>query len=368
MNCVLPFIRSEYPLVLEWLTFVRDFCQPRQHSLYLLPFKGINLDHGSAIPTAKSAFKEVNLIQDMHGVISDWKTEDQWRDARGPNWMFRQAADHFALIRQGPWLFLEPDCWPVTPDAFDLVEAEYDLVARPSGKIFMGTIINQPTMPEIPRRLNGIAVYPENTPFHGHTLCQMQMYNQTGKEVAFDIAGANEVVPKSHDSKLFQHVHFARGGLEPPVFPLDKHLIRPETAFFHRCKDRSLSRMLLSGLKRKGVEADAAGAVEDADRVQPPISRKPLSGGVEDGDMRKRPTCQTGSSAPTAPDFSKLLEEYEQSGGLTPRKRAPRKMKRKKRTLSPEHRAKLIANIAKAREAKSKCQNPPSSPSEETGT
>jgi len=226
-------------------------------------------------------------------------------------------------------------------------------------------------------------------------------------------------------------------------------LIRPETAFFHRCKDGSLSRMLLSGLKRKGVEADVAGAVEGADHVQPPISRKPfpavhvlaepertpqksapstderegearestqegspppvspetdsrggreipLSGGVEsrhadgegqhlsntDPSMRKQvgennspPKTATAevkvgseSSASPAQNFSKLLEEYEQSGGLTPRKRAPRKMKRKKRTLSPEHRAKLIANIAKAREAKSKCQNPPSSPSEETGT
>jgi len=139
--------------------------------------------------------------------------------------------------------------------------------------------------------------------------------------------------------------------------------------------------MLLSGLKRKGVEADVAGAVEDADRVQPPISsEKVLSSGVESRHApevaspyvpetkRALRSQDSGSSAPPTQDFSKLLEDYEQSGGLTPRKRAPRKMKRKKRTLSPEHRAKLIANIAKAREAKSKCQNPPSSPSEETGT
>ncbi len=241
MNVVLPFSLYDYDQAVDWIEWVAEFCGIQErHVLWLLPFKGMNSSRTTE--AAKKAFKFVHEIQDAEGITSDWKSDDQFRDARGPNSMFRQAAWHFYLQKKGAWLFCEPDCIPTKPDAFDLIEKEY----QSCGKDFMGAYVNINGR----ERMNGSGVYPDNAVQLAPSLVKALEY-PNGSEVAFDMAGAMEVMNQVHFSKLFQHVYWAREN-QAPTFPGDRHLLEPETAFFHRNKDGTLIDMLRGELMAGG--------------------------------------------------------------------------------------------------------------------
>lgn len=272
------------------------------------------MDYSDALITASTAFGECIVIPDHEGKKSNWKTGGNWRDATGPNSLFRIAAYHFQYAKNGPWFFCEPDCIPIKKDAFDLVWNEYLAVAKP----FMGTIVEMPGWNErIPRRMNGVAIYAENAVMHAPSLLRPTEF-EPGKELAFDIAGANEVVLKAHDSKLFQHIAEMNGEL--PTFPKHQFLIKPEVAFFHRCKDGSLIRMLAAG-------GNGASGIETAPGVRE----------------------NTGSQRITLSEFKKRLRESEME--LEPRKRPRTRRRRKRRTIvrTSEQREKMLENLAKAR-------------------
>lgn len=262
------------------------------------------MDYHDAEEIAQRAFTDGTIIPDHEGRKSNWKTGDNWRDAAGPNSLFRIAAYHFQYAKKGPWFFCEPDCIPIRKDAFDLVWNEYLAAAKP----FMGTIVEIPGWNErIPRRMNGVAIYAENAVMHAPTLLRPTEF-EPGKELAFDIAGANEVVLKAHDSKLFQHIAEVNGEL--PTFPKHQYLIKPEVAFFHRCKDGSLIRMLAAG-------GNGASGIETAPGVRE----------------------TTGSQRITLSEFRSRLSQAEQE--LEPRKRPRARRRRKRKPMSEATRQKL---------------------------
>jgi hypothetical protein len=374
LNICLPFVSSERQLALEWIRWVKDFCGFQDsHDLFLLPFRGV--DHVAHVGLAKDVFANVNVIRDAEGRVSDWKSGALWRDALGPNSLFRQAAWHFYNeVKKGPWFFCEPDCCVIRKDAFDAAAAEY--VA--SGKPFMGVVVEMPTLNEEPkRRLNGTAIYHEKTPEIAPNLfISFEPPQRPGIEAAFDIGGRGEVIPNTHNSRLFQHKDFGNDGKTPPTFPRDTDIILPHTAFFHRCKDGTLYRML----SKVGQPVEAGGNGVEV--------KSPRTGCALDLSQRVENTTSVGETetrvqpdeTPVQPpsDFSKRLEEFEKNewgstgssdqGRSLPKNKAGsspirRRRKRKKRQFTPEHLANLRAAAANARAAKIKKNHEKSSTS-----
>lgn len=112
--------------------------------------------------------------------LTDWNAySSKWSsgtvDATGPNMMWQQAARDACRIKVGPWLWLEPDCAPLSPNWLSALEAEYQRGNKP----FMGGVA--PTG----GRMSGVAIYPQNT-------AQMCLEAMTTRELAFDVAGQRE--------------------------------------------------------------------------------------------------------------------------------------------------------------------------------
>ena len=144
---MLPFIEREIPRVLRLLNWIMTLSGQLNRTIYLLPFKGIDISK-VRIHAAK-AFSDVQEIKDNEGVATDWQQDEKVRDAAGPNSLFRQAAWYFHFKKElGPWLYLEPDCVPLTKTWDNEIETAY----QSCGKPFMGARMKSQTGDEY---LNG---------------------------------------------------------------------------------------------------------------------------------------------------------------------------------------------------------------------
>lgn len=145
---------------------------------------------------ARRAFSIVNHIPDGERMISNWHEHgDHPKSAAGPNSLFRQVAWNFAIPQpKGPWLFLEPDAYPCRKDWYELISREYAICGKP----FMGYEVNPVNHPGVPRHLSGVAVYSPNTP----NIAPDAVYLA---EVAFDIAGAPQILGNAHFTNLIYH-------------------------------------------------------------------------------------------------------------------------------------------------------------------
>lgn len=196
MSIVLPFIERDVPQVLRLLDHMAQLSGQLNRTLYLLPFKGLDVEE--ITKAARKAFADVQLITDSEGVTSDWRVDDKIRDAAGPNSLFRQAAWFFHFKRElGPWLYLEPDCVPLAKDW----DAQLETAYRASGKSFLGVSMKWNGA----AYLNGAAIYPQNTIGIAPALVTRAMWLEfPEKEIAFDIAGGASVLKNAAVSNLIQ--------------------------------------------------------------------------------------------------------------------------------------------------------------------
>ncbi len=154
------------------------------------------------LPKAQKAFSSVSIIKDEEQETSDWQVTEAMRSAAGPNSSFRQVAWDAYMNKRGPYFWCELDCIPLTRDWLDKLESEY----KSCGKPFMGANVQIESVPE---HLSGNAIYPTNIPEVAPTLVKRTEWIPRGQErsyeLAFDIAGAREVLPQSHFTNLIQH-------------------------------------------------------------------------------------------------------------------------------------------------------------------
>jgi hypothetical protein len=197
MAIVLPFIEKEMPRVLMLLGWMAQLSGRVNRTLYLLPFKGLEIDEITR--DARKAFSDVQLIKDSEGVISDWQADAKVRDAAGPNSLFRQAVWFFYTRRDlGPWFWFEPDCVPLVEGWDEELEAAY----RSAGKPFFGVPLKWQNGEQY---LNGAAIYPQNAVTVAPSLAQLTMWTQNpDMQVGFDVAGGKEVASKAHFTDLIQ--------------------------------------------------------------------------------------------------------------------------------------------------------------------
>jgi len=224
MIIVMPFHSGDIHLARLWMQHVRSMGSNPNHSIILMPAKGLQ-DYQDIQETAAQAFGKVDILLDAEGVTGH---------PEGPNSMMRQIIWHMQMNSLGPWTFMEPDCIPLIPEWLDQWEREY----RAFGKPFMGEL--RPAHDVTPDYLTGNMVLPLNALFEAPMLSRKGL-SKDGVELAFDIVAASQTLPKAHLTKLIQQVPKQENG-DGHNFPDEASLsiIRPGAVLFHPCKDGSL--------------------------------------------------------------------------------------------------------------------------------
>lgn len=231
MNFAIAFCEHDRDQMARWLAWVEELGGMGRHRLFIMPARGIDAVFNTSIP--------IEWVNDYFGIKSDWSaSNDLVRDAAGANSMLRQFAQHFAMKRLGSWTFIEPDCIPLRAGWHDEWEADY----LRGGKPFMGGIVE---VPGVPKHSTGNMVLPENAADLYVSLMIPQIADIGGRkvELAFDIAAANDILARHHETKRIQHVF--RG----PKFekPEDLARIDPRACLWHSDKDGGLIRLLCCG-------------------------------------------------------------------------------------------------------------------------
>jgi hypothetical protein len=163
---------------------------------------------------------------------------------KAANQMFEYAAKHIRSSYRAAFLWLEPDCVPLTPDWLDKIADAYERCPQK----FMGPLVENKDQPGLPAvHLSGCSVYP-NDAFD-------IMADHCKGEAAFDIASADVVVKlgRARDTKLIAHMWGLRD--LPPTFVSERTPESPKNAMtldqipngavlWHRCKDGTLFSVL----------------------------------------------------------------------------------------------------------------------------
>ncbi len=241
MRVCISIAEHELPMAHRWFDWICELGGTEGHSLHLIPVSG--LDISALIPKARKAFgMNVFTIKDEEGETSDWQAKDLVRSASGPNSAFRQVAWDTYMNKRGPYFWCELDCIPLKKDWLNRLEAEY----ASCGKPFMGAKVE---IESVPPHMSGNAIYPTNVPELAPMIVQRLHWVPRGQsqrfELAFDVAGAKDVLPKAHFTKLVQHI-FRHKGFESR-FEFDA-VIDPNAVVFHSCKDGSIFKYLRENL------------------------------------------------------------------------------------------------------------------------
>lgn len=224
MIFVFPFHAGDYGQAEGNLRWTAKLGCARNHSIILMPAKALP-EFPSVMEAALLAFGIVGVLPDAEGIVGH---------PEGPNSAMRQAIWHMQTSNLGPWTYWEPDCIPLTADAFDVWEREY----RAFGKPFMGEF--RPGNGVTPDYLSGNMVLPKDGLMLAPMLARRGL-SKDGVELAFDIVAASQTLPQAHLTKLLHQVPKNEDG-SGATFP-DKaslSIIRQGAVLFHPCKDGSL--------------------------------------------------------------------------------------------------------------------------------
>lgn len=208
-----------------------------QTKLYLLCSNNCAVDQ--LMSAARRGFSEVKHLPDVQEVDSNWHEKgNHYKSAAGPNSLFNQAAWNFYGPNATEWLFLEPDAIPCHPNWLRDISEEYELCKR-SGKLFLGYEVTRNTHPgDVGHHMSGVAVYPPNVPNLAHRAV-------AAGDTAFDIEGAEQIVPQMMPSKLIFHRYRPEGFTTQEDF---EERVPKHYAIYHACKDGSIIPFLRSRL------------------------------------------------------------------------------------------------------------------------
>lgn len=223
MLTVLNFCGKDRELAFKLLKWIQDLGGAKNHELLLV----------TGVQTAAAGMHaELELLaHETFGKaqfrVTDTQDEGGWPSS--PNNAWRDTIIFTRMKVGHPFLWLEPDCTPITSDWLDRIEAEF--IA--SGKPFLGAEVTKPQ-----HRMSGVGVYPPD--FVSHT----SRLHMLPKNVPFDQYFASDIVPKAHFTTLIQNVWNTEFGKPEtiPTFPTKESLslLDPKAVLFHRCKDGTL--------------------------------------------------------------------------------------------------------------------------------
>lgn len=224
LKVVLPFCNHDAHLMTKLLEFIGWLSGPQPFEAFISYDHSTDNAKASRIQQlASQAFAAVHQIRYPVPLHSSWPY--------AANCAFQYAADHMAQTT-GPWLWLEADATPLTPEWLPTLDHEY----RRQRKLFFGPIV------EGRGHMNGVAIYPPETP----SIAPRAMESQWG---AWDTDMKIDMIHLCHDaSDLIQHCWGVVNGKlhpyegDPPSFGNRESLgwLLTSAVLFHRCKDGSL--------------------------------------------------------------------------------------------------------------------------------
>lgn len=336
ISVVLPFIEKEIGDVETLLNRSLTISEQIPRNLFLVPFKGLRIDDIQKL--AEKAFTSVAVIHDSEGVLSDWQGRSKMRSAAGPNSLFRQVAWFFYLNRRyGSWLWLEPDCWLVSPRWIYELEREHFEV----GRAFSGVKMRIGSEKEY---MNGVGIYPWNAVQYAPLLVQSATWQQHPEfEVGFDVAGGDDVLKHAHMTKLIQLTNHLAGG---------NVTIRPETVLCHGRIDLSAVPVLAepkdngqlviarestnalskgsapsTGISNDLESLDSRGGAQNIpEGSDEPCARPLMTASTDNETSNAAPTVQPAGAAshpvqefaPISPDIERAIEEHEHRAASQP--------------------------------------------------
>lgn len=152
--------------------------------------------------------------------------ERQWPYAQ--NHAFQRCAQYVHGKYDEAWLWLECDAIPLGDGWLDTLAEEYHRMNKP----FMGMLVDvtQSNGMPIPQHMSGVGIYPGHVAMHS-----IQAMTCTG--LAFDMAGAEEVMPKAHFTNLIHHKY------QCPSIDSDERydsIVDKRAVLFHQQKDNQI--------------------------------------------------------------------------------------------------------------------------------
>jgi len=238
---LLPYHNGDYELALNLVKWMAELSPNyRPHSILCVADNAVPMEKVQELQSITKLL--FNYAKTMLVPVPQPTPEKMvWK----PNEMFlagaRQVKAHYRL----PFLWLEPDCVPLTPTWLDDLAEEYSECPTQ----YMGAIIHQEGQEGLPSdHLTGCSIYPNNAIDLIGKIDSIKNGSQ-----AWDIGCAAQVVPRAMNTKSIHHYW----GLKdmPPVFVearkaddpknfVTLSFIQPEAVLFHRCKDGSLMTVL----------------------------------------------------------------------------------------------------------------------------
>ena len=221
MLVVLSFCHKDYPLALENAEWIASLDGSAEHPWLVACNQIAGQDSANAV--AEKLRKKYSKVDTLVHYDSD---ERPWPHAQ--NHAFQRCAQYVSVKYNQPWLWLECDAIPLKGGWIETLENEYKRAVRP----FMGMLVDVTVASgqQIPKHMSGVAIYPPNVSMHS-----VAMMRCSG--IAFDMAGAEEVLPQAHFTRLIMHKYQA------PSITRDEEFdawVPKEAVLFHQQKDASL--------------------------------------------------------------------------------------------------------------------------------
>ncbi len=310
MNICISLAEHEVEMGHRWFDFVSELGGTERHHLHLIPAAGVDIS--DLIPKATKAFNgNLTVIKDEEGQTSDWQIVDHMRSASGPNSAFRQVAWHFHNNNLGPYFWCELDCIPLRKDWLDRLESEY----KTCGKPFMGADVQ---IESVPPHMSGNGIYSDPV-MNAPSLVRRTNWVPKGQdkafELAFDIAGAREVLPKAHFTTLIQHKFRFKGFESRYEFDavIDKNAV-----VFHSDKKGTIYKYLrenLSGVPAEGNPEIREPLRTSAQNICGGVGEVIASGGIATEPAPSQVTSTSGSvsvfsrTIPASDDLQSVIEQ-----------------------------------------------------------
>lgn len=178
--------------------------------------------HEQIKSTAKNIFGNVTVH------VPEKEDERPW--PRAANFMFQEALsfEEPAFERcMDDMLWLEPDAIPTRTPWFSELRKEWEEIARPAGKHFMGALVPNP------RHMSGVAIYGREWRAHAPKLINISNGS------AWDVNSADQVLPLAHITDKIVHKFGRRRPFTPSL-----ELIPRDACIFHQDKKGLLIDML----------------------------------------------------------------------------------------------------------------------------
>lgn len=231
MIVAISYHQGDQQLMTRWANHVKQLGIYASHKLLLLPIRGVSTDGIEDV--LRQCFGSVDVLACDH-------PERGWPVSC--NKAFEQACWHSFIHTKQPFLWMEPDAVPIQPHWIDSI----DLAYKQCGKPFMGDFVEISNSIEGGvDHMSGVAVYPHDCP-----VIAPSIFNN--ERVAWDVMGANEIIPRMSQTQLIQHDYVLGDKWRREV--VTKDCVRPLAVIYHPDKNGVLMNDYSGGGTRAGGE------------------------------------------------------------------------------------------------------------------